>query len=44
MGSRPHFKCIRVFTNQEGWVGHFTGEDISKEYPDYDQFTASLKN
>jgi 1,2-dihydroxy-3-keto-5-methylthiopentene dioxygenase len=42
MGSKPDFKCIRVFTNQEGWVGHFTGDAISNQYPDFDKFIASL--
>jgi 1,2-dihydroxy-3-keto-5-methylthiopentene dioxygenase len=43
MGAKPHFKCIRVFTNQEGWIGHFTGDAVSEKYPDFDQFMSGLK-
>lgn len=42
MGANPHFKCIRFFTTPEGWVGNFTGNDIAKEFPDFDQYVASL--
>lgn len=33
MGPNPYFKCIRVFTNQEGWVAKFTGDNISERFP-----------
>ncbi|PKH21251.1 acireductone dioxygenase [Enterobacterales bacterium CwR94] len=33
MGSAPHFTAIRIFDNQEGWVAHFTGDDIAQAYP-----------
>ena len=38
MGSNPNFKCIRLFVVPEGWVGEFTGSNISEQFPDYDQF------
>lgn len=33
MGANPNFKCIRFFTRPDGWVGHFTGEEISQQFP-----------
>lgn len=41
MGSRPNFKCIRFFTTPDGWVGNFTGNDISEKFPTYDQLTGA---
>lgn len=29
MGEQPHFKAIRIFNNQEGWVANFTGTQIA---------------
>lgn len=29
MGPNPSFTCIRLFTNPEGWVANFTGNDIA---------------
>lgn len=33
MGPNPHFIAIRLFTNPEGWVAHFTGEAIAEHFP-----------
>lgn len=33
MGPNPHFVAIRLFTNPEGWVADFTGDDIAGQYP-----------
>lgn len=33
MGPNPHFIAIRLFTNPEGWVAQFTGEDIAERFP-----------
>ena len=41
MGSNPNFKCIRLFTTADGWVGNFTGSEIAKTFPDFDTFLAS---
>lgn len=37
MGENPNFKCIRLFTTAEGWLGEFTGSDIATRLPDFDQ-------
>lgn len=42
MGKDPDFKCIRLFTTEEGWVGDFTASDIVTRFPDMDEFVASL--
>lgn len=42
MGTNPYFKAIRFFTTPDGWVGNFTGSEIAKEFPDFDQYVASL--
>ena len=39
MGTSPNFKCIRFFTTPEGWVGNFTGNEIAKNFPTFDQMT-----
>jgi len=35
MGPLPEFVAIRLFTNPEGWVAQFTGEEIAKHFPKY---------
>lgn len=42
MGAYPDFKCIRFFTTSDGWVGHFTGSEIEKQFPDFDSFVGAL--
>lgn len=37
MGPAPRFTCIRLFTNPEGWVANFTGDDIASRMPRYEQ-------
>lgn len=41
MGSEPDFKCIRLFTAPEGWVGEFTGSEIAGRFPDFDTYLAN---
>ena len=36
MGPEPSFVAIRFFTEPDGWVGHFTGTDIAKQFPRYE--------
>src|SRR5690554_266014 len=36
MGPEPEFTCIRLFTNPEGWVASFTGDDIAASLPRYE--------
>lgn len=33
MGPEPDFTAIRLFTNPEGWVAHFTGSDVARFFP-----------
>ncbi len=33
MGPQPRFIAIRLFTSTEGWVAHFTGNDIATRFP-----------
>jgi 1,2-dihydroxy-3-keto-5-methylthiopentene dioxygenase len=32
-GLAPNFTALRIFTHAEGWIPHFTGSDISKNFP-----------
>ena len=34
-GPEGNFTCIRLFTNQEAWTAHFTGDKISEAFPKY---------
>lgn len=36
MGPEPSFVAIRFFTEPDGWVGHFTGVDIARKFPRYE--------
>lgn len=38
MGEVPSFQCIRLFTNQDGWVAQYTGDDIANNFPTFEQF------
>ena len=33
MSEAPYFVAIRLFTNKEGWVANFTGDDIATRFP-----------
>ena len=33
MSEAPYFVAIRLFTNKEGWVAQFTGEEIAQQFP-----------
>lgn len=33
MSESPYFVAIRLFTNAEGWVANFTGDDIALRFP-----------
>jgi 1,2-dihydroxy-3-keto-5-methylthiopentene dioxygenase len=43
MGTAPDFKAIRLFTTDNGWVAEFTGNEISKKFPDFDQYVKLVK-
>jgi 1,2-dihydroxy-3-keto-5-methylthiopentene dioxygenase len=32
MGTRPSFRCIRWFTNPQGWVAEWTGSPIASRF------------
>jgi 1,2-dihydroxy-3-keto-5-methylthiopentene dioxygenase len=36
MGPDPEFTAIRFFTNPEGWVAQYTGNDIATRFPKYE--------
>ncbi len=42
MGEKPDFKCIRLFTTQDGWVADFTGDPLAERFPTLDQYLAAL--
>jgi 1,2-dihydroxy-3-keto-5-methylthiopentene dioxygenase len=42
MGENPDFKCIRLFTTEDGWVAEFTGNPLSESFPTLDQYLAAL--
>ncbi len=33
MSEAPYFIAIRLFTNKDGWVANFTGDDIAERFP-----------
>ncbi len=33
MSESPYFVAIRLFTNKDGWVAHFTGDEIAQRFP-----------
>ncbi len=33
MSESPYFVAIRLFTNKEGWVAQFTGDEIAQNFP-----------
>jgi 1,2-dihydroxy-3-keto-5-methylthiopentene dioxygenase len=41
MGKNPNFKCIRFFTTENGWEAAFTGSEIAKQFPSYDDYVAN---
>ena len=40
MGVAPEFAAIRFFHEEDGWIGTFTGSDISRRFPDFDELKA----
>ena len=37
MGPEPNFTAIRFFLQPDGWVGHFSGEDIARHFPRFEK-------
>lgn len=40
MGTAPTFTSIRFFHDDDGWVGHFTGNPIAESFPSFDDLQA----
>ncbi len=40
MGAAPDFKCIRLFTDEAGWIAEYTGDSIASTFPDFEQYLA----
>jgi 1,2-dihydroxy-3-keto-5-methylthiopentene dioxygenase len=36
MGSEPEFCAIRLFGSEAGWVAEFTGDNLARRFPNYD--------
>jgi 1,2-dihydroxy-3-keto-5-methylthiopentene dioxygenase len=36
-GPEGNFTCIRLFTQQEAWVAHYTGAAIADAFPRYNE-------
>lgn len=39
MGEAPDFTAVRFFHDEDGWVGTFTGSDISTRFPTFDELS-----
>src|SRR5690606_37564430 len=42
MGPAPCFTAIRLFTNPEGWVAQFTGDNLASQAPRYEHLAGSV--
>ena len=40
MGTNPDYVSVRFFHDDDGWVGNFTGSDISRGFPTFDDLAA----
>jgi 1,2-dihydroxy-3-keto-5-methylthiopentene dioxygenase len=40
MGENPRFTSIRLFTTPDGWVADFTGSEIAKTFPTFDEYVS----
>ncbi|WNV82708.1 cupin [Umezawaea sp. Da 62-37] len=40
MGTSPDYVSIRFFHDDDGWVANFTGNDIAKNFPTFDELVA----
>ena len=40
MGTTPEFVSIRFFHDDDGWVGHFTGNPIAESFATFDELHA----
>ena len=40
MGTAPDFTAVRFFHTDDGWVGNFTGSEISASFPTFDELAS----
>jgi 1,2-dihydroxy-3-keto-5-methylthiopentene dioxygenase len=40
MGTNPEYVSVRFFHDDEGWVGNFTGSDVSSRFATYDELAS----
>ena len=40
MGTNPDYVSVRFFHDDDGWIGNFTGSDVSRSFPTYDEIAA----
>ena len=40
MGTRPEYVSVRFFHDDDGWVGNFTGSDVSSRFATYDELAS----
>lgn len=40
MGTNPEYVSVRFFHDDDGWVGNFTGSDVSSRFATYDQLAS----
>lgn len=40
LGEHPDVKAIRLFSEQSGWVAHYTNDDIAQRFPLLERFLA----
>ncbi len=38
MGESPNFRCLRLFTDQAGWVAEYTDSSIAVSFPSFERF------
>ncbi|MGC8121474.1 1,2-dihydroxy-3-keto-5-methylthiopentene dioxygenase [Marinobacter sp. VGCF2001] len=43
MGPEPEFTCIRLFSNPDGWVASFSGDDIASRLPRYETLAGGAR-
>ncbi|MFB2579623.1 acireductone dioxygenase [Herbiconiux sp. P15] len=40
MGTNPEYVSVRFFHDDDGWVGNFTGSDVSSRFATYDELAS----
>ena len=42
MGTEPDYVSVRFFHDDDGWIGNFTGSDIAKKFPTFDELSSGM--